>query len=380
MLFGGLAVKSLIAIWLFSFVLICGIALSQMVDLDPFRPFLFFLTDTLLGYIMVEVGLEFWIQKRKWKSYLVDYGIASLSAALPWMFCFLYFLIFGTGSWQENLLLSRFAAPTATGILFAMLGLAGLGMTWLFKKIEVLVIFDDLDTIFFLIPLQFLLSGGHLGLISVAFMMVVLMVIGWRYMHLLKFPTHRAWLFLYALVISTLTSWLDRSYGLEVEVLLPSFVLGLVLYHPQRGKKASHLHEHAFIEPQSMPSLLTDRSIKLLFMFLVGLLLPKIPIDTETLKNLLLHVVCITLLMNVGKLAPLFFYKKEASFRERVAVAVGMMPRGEMGAGILTIALGHGIKSVMAQAAALSLALNLFLTCFFMWIVMWLLKDKRVKE
>lgn len=353
--------------------------MSQIADLGPHKVWLLFMTDALLAYIMMEVGLEFQIQKKKWKSYLVDYGVASLAAGLPWMFCFVYFLKFGSGSWEENLLLSRFAAPTATGILFAMLGLAGLGMTWLFKKIEVLVILDDLDTIFFLIPLQFLLSGGRIGLISVAFLMIVLIGLGWRYMHMLKLPSSRPWLFFYAVLFSSITEWLDICYGLEIEVLLPSFVLGLVLYNPHHGKKKTHVHEEAFIEPEQKSGMIADRSIKLLFMFLVGLHLPKIDFSADTLTNLLLHVLGITLLMNLGKLAPIFFYKKEASLRERTAVAVGMMPRGEMGAGILTIALGHGIQNLMAQAAALSLALNLLLTGFFIWIVMRLLKDKRVK-
>ena len=358
--------KPLITIWLFTFALICGIATSQLENLDSCKVWILFLTDALLAYIMMEAGLDFLIHKKKWKSYLKDYGVASLAAGLPWLFCFLYFLKFGSGPWEENLLLARFAAPTATGILFAMLTSAGLGMTWLFRKVEVLVILDDLDTILLLVPIQLLLSGGHIGLVSVAFFMIVLVIVGWRYMHALKLPTSRPWLFFYAIAISAITEWLDICYGLEVEVLLPAFILGLMLYNP---KKRSDV-------PEQKPTIILEKAIKLLFMFLVGLLMPKISFDPSTLKVLLLHVLCIILLMNIGKMAPIFFYKKEASFRERAAVAVSMMPRGEMGAGILTIALGHGIKNLMAQAAALSLALNLFLTGFFIWIVLWLLKRK----
>lgn len=367
----------LIKILLFNVALICGIIMSQLLDLEPFKVWLFFLTDTLLAYIMIEVGLEVLIQKKKWRNYLLDYGVASLAAGLPWMFCFGYFLAFGIGSWEENLLLARFAAPTATGILFAMLGLAGLGMTWLFRKVEVLVILDDLDTIFFLIPLQFFLSGGRLELIFVAFAMVVLLILGWRYMHELKLPASRPYLFCYAVIIGTITELLDIGVGLEIEVLMPAFVLGLVLYNPRSERDKSH-NEQEFIEPQQMGGLLADRSIKLLFMFLVGLLLPEITFSPNTVKSLILHVIGITILMNLGKLAPIFFYRKEATLRERVAVAVSMMPRGEVGAGVLSIALGHGIKDLMAQAATLSLALNMFMTGFFIWVVMHLLKDKRV--
>jgi len=370
----------LISIWLFNLALIAGMIVSQVLDLESSRTWLFFLTDTLLAYIMIEVGLEFLIQKKKWKNYLLDYGVASLAAGLPWLFCFLYFLKFGSESWQENLLLARFAAPTATGILFTMLGLAGLGMTWLFRKVEVLVILDDLDTIILLIPIQFLLSGGRLELVFVAFLMVIFVVLGWRYMHVLKLPTSRPWLFCYAVLIGGITEWLDLSFGLEIEVLLPAFICGLMLYQAPEKRKALHRHEHEFIEPRNRIGILVERAIKFLFMFLVGLLLPDISFSTDTLKNLGFHIIGITILMNIGKLAPIFFYKKEATLRERIAVSISMMPRGEVGAGILSIALGHGIKGLMVQAAAISLAFNMFLTGFFIWLVMWLLKDKRVKN
>jgi len=364
------------SIILFSSALICGIAASQVLYLESHRGWLYFLVDTLLAYIMMEVGLEFKINKKKWRSYLVDYGVASLAAGLPWIFCFLYFLYFGSNRWEENLLLARFAAPTATGILFTMLGLAGLGATWLFKKIEVLVILDDLDTVLFLIPIQLLLSGGRLELISVALVMILLIVVGWRYMHSLKLPASRPWLFCYAIIIGAIAEWLDIYYNLEVEVILPAFILGLVLY-TSNTEKQSHRHEHLFIEPEQKYGIITDRIIKLVFMFLVGLLLPKITIDFQSSVTLGLHILAITFLMCLGKFAPAFFYKKQASFRERIAVSIGMMPRGEMGAGILTIALAHGIKDTMAQVASLSYAVNLFLTGFFIWIVMKLLQPAK---
>ena len=55
-------------------------------------------------------------------------------------------------AWKENLLLSRFAAPTSAGILFTMLAAIGLKSSWIYKKIQVLAIFDDLDTILLMIP------------------------------------------------------------------------------------------------------------------------------------------------------------------------------------------------------------------------------------
>jgi hypothetical protein len=68
--------------------------------------------------------------------------------------------IWGNGdAWKEIFLLSRFAAPTSAGILFTMLIAAGLKHTWVYKKVQVLAIFDDLDTILLMIPLQILMIG-----------------------------------------------------------------------------------------------------------------------------------------------------------------------------------------------------------------------------
>ena len=60
----------------------------------------------------------------------------------------------GSNSWTEALLAGRFAAPTSAGILFSMLAAAGLSGTWVFRKARVLAIFDDLDTVLLMIPLD----------------------------------------------------------------------------------------------------------------------------------------------------------------------------------------------------------------------------------
>jgi Kef-type K+ transport system membrane component KefB len=82
-----------------------------------------------------------------------------------------------------------------------------------------------------------------------------------------------------------------------------------------------------------------------------------------------LHVLVITVLANLGKMFPLFVYRKEAHWKERLAICVGMWPRGEVGAGVLIISLGYGIGGEMVTVAALSLALNLLLTGVFIVIV-----------
>ena len=84
---------------------------------------------------------------------------------------------------------------------------------------------------------------------------------------------------------------------------------------------------------------------------------------------IMLHVLVITLISNIGKMFPVFCYRREASFRGRLALAVGMFPRGEVGAGVLVIALSYGIAGASLTVAVLSLALNLLLTGVFIVVV-----------
>jgi hypothetical protein len=50
-------------------------------------------------------------------------------------------------------------------------------------------------------------------------------------------------------------------------------------------------------------------------------------------------------------------------------VAIGMWPRGEVGAGVLVLSLSYGIGGPIVTVAMLSLALNLALTGVFIVIV-----------
>jgi hypothetical protein len=52
-----------------------------------------------------------------------------------------------------------------------------------------------------------------------------------------------------------------------------------------------------------------------------------------------------------------------------MAVAIGMWPRGEVGAGVLVLSLSYGIGGPIVTVAMLSLALNLALTGVFILIV-----------
>ena len=73
----------------------------------------------------------------------------------------------------------------------------------------------------------------------------------------------------------------------------------------------------------------------------------------------------LTILSNLGKMFPAFCYRKEAHWRHRLAVAIGMWPRGEVGAGVLVLSLSYGIGGPVVTVAMLSLALNLALTGVF---------------
>ena len=81
------------------------------------------------------------------------------------------------------------------------------------------------------------------------------------------------------------------------------------------------------------------------------------------------HVLGVTVLSNLGKMFPAFCYRRQAHWRERLALAVGMWPRGEVGAGVLVVSIGYGIGGPMITVAMLSLALNLVLTGVFILIV-----------
>merc|ERR1719160_1903319 len=74
------------------------------------------------------------------------------------------------------------------------------------------------------------------------------------------------------------------------------------------------------------------------------------------------HVVAVSLLMVLGKMFPVACYQKEASLRTRFALAMGMCPRGEVGAGVILISLDLGIRGEAIGIAVVCLALNMILT------------------
>ena len=84
---------------------------------------------------------------------------------------------------------------------------------------------------------------------------------------------------------------------------------------------------------------------------------------------MVVHVLVVTVLSNLGKMFPALCYRRQTSLRARLALAVSMWPRGEVGAGILVISLTYGLGGPLVAVALLSLALNLLLTGAFILIV-----------
>ncbi len=339
---------------------------------------------TALAYIMINVGREFEIDKSKLKEYKKDYFIAMATAALPWLFVAIYYMSLlppeymgNMQAWNENLLLSRFAAPTSAGILFTMLAATGLKNKWIYKKTQVLAIFDDLDTILLMIPLQMMIIGVKWQLLIVVLVIALLLYVGWKKLGKYNFDQNWSSILLYSIsivaaieVIYTLSSKvLGADAGIHIEVLLPAFVLGMIIktkhYENAATKKASY-------------------GISLLFMLLVGFSTPLFiskfglinnPTDTITSQQpmpewgtLIMHVLAVTVISNIGKIFPLFFYR-ERNILERLALSIGMFARGEVGAGILIIAMGYKLGGPAMIISILSLVLNLLLTGVFILIV-----------
>ncbi|MDK2851840.1 MAG: hypothetical protein PWQ38_105 [Proteiniphilum sp.] len=379
-------------VYFFSFLLVIGFILSQIVPHllgDHFEAFKS-LTDSLLyislAFIMINVGREFEINKNQWRSYTVDYFVAMGAAAIPWILVALYYIFVvapqelqiwkNVDVWKETFLLSRYAAPTSAGILFTMLTAAGLRYTWVYKKVQVLAIFDDLDTILLMIPLQIMMIGMRWQMFVILAVAVLLIWLGWKKMN--SYGFRHDWKailffsFLLFVVIHAIYLISKHFYGengsIHIEILLPAFILGVIM-------KTDHS-----VEPAKTDVRVAD-AISYLFMILVGLSMPLfLGIDfVAAAENsssrisqlpmlpwgaIAFHVFIVTIISNLGKLFPLAFYR-DRKLDERLAVSVGMFTRGEVGAGVLFIAIGYQMSGVFLVISVLAMCLNLLFTGFF---------------
>ena len=377
----------------FSLMLMVGLALSQFLpnylNAGAYVEFRHLVEVTLgicLAFIMINVGREFEIDKSNVRGYAKDYLVAMFAAAMPWLLIALYYIfailpyaMWSSGeAWKETLLLSRFAAPTSAGILFSMLAAMKLQKSWIYQKAQTLAIFDDLDTIILMVPLQVAMIG-ELSWQMVAMLVVIfgMFYVGWKYMSRIEIPQNWYAVFTYSVLVYGLTYLIYISthhfFGdkgaIHIEVLLPAFIFGMIIKNRHIGGKTE----------ENVSSL-----ISVIFMLLVGMSMPLIDFDggaTEASSDSLiasiqpmsasviaLHVLVVTLLSNIGKLAPMFFYR-DRSLTERFALSVGMFARGEVGAGVIFIALGYNIGGPILLISILTLVLNLVLTIGFVYIV-----------
>ena len=373
----------------FSAMLMLGLLLSQLLpgalgaNYEVAHHGIEILLGVCLAFIMINVGREFEVDKSNVKAYAKDYLVAMLAAGMPWLLIAMYYIFvlmpsewWSQGAvWKESLLLSRFAAPTSAGILFTMLAAIGLQKSWIYKKIQVLAIFDDLDTILLMIPLQIAMIGMQWQMGVILVVVVVLLWIGWKKMS--SYELRHDWksLLLYSALVygATYVVYIltDHFFGEEgsvhIEVLLPAFVLGMVMKHGHAASKADDC---------------AASFISLLFMLLVGMSMPLIHMEEAPEQSgsviatlpmlswgsIALHVVMVSLLSNIGKLTPMLFYR-DRSLKERLALSVGMFTRGEVGAGVIFIALGYHIGGPILLISVLTFVFNLILTGGFVLIV-----------
>lgn len=372
----------------FSMLLMVGLLLSQVLptvmgeSYATLSEVVYILLGTCLAFIMINVGREFELDKSNVGSYIKDYCVAMLAAAAPWILIAIYYVFFllpsdlwsSGDAWKETLLLSRFAAPTSAGILFSMLAAIGLQRSWIYRKIQVLAIFDDLDTILLMIPLQIAMIGLHWQMGVILFVVIGLLWFGWKKMS--SYSMRQDWwaILIYAVivfgVIHAIYLVTKKLFGaddaLHIEVLLPAFVLGMVI---KREHKESKSDENI------------TTAISLLFMLLVGMSMPQISASAHAVGDsimasqpmpswgvIALHVVVVSILSNIGKLVPMLFYRNH-SIKERLALSIGMFTRGEVGAGVIFIALGYSIGGAALLISVLTLVLNLVLTGVFVLIV-----------
>ena len=377
----------------FSVFLVAGLVLSQSLPvlvgtegIGAVRTVANILLYVCLSFIMINVGREFEVDKSRWKSYTQDYFIAMATAAMPWFLIALYYVFVllppefwnSWEAWKENLLLSRFAAPTSAGILFTMLAAIGLKSSWMYKKIQVLAIFDDLDTILLMIPLQIMMIGLRWQLIIVVLIVFLLLSFGWKQLGKYNWRQDLKAILFYSFLVFIATQSLylisKSLYGeagsIHIEVLLPAFMVGMIMKHKEIDTPVEHK---------------VATGISFLFMFLVGMSMPHfIGVDfAETQAGeysvtgsqemmpwgvIIFHVLIVSLLSNIGKLFPVFFYR-DRKFSERLALSIGMFTRGEVGAGVIFIALGYNLGGPALLISVLTIVLNLILTgIFVLWV------------
>jgi Kef-type K+ transport system membrane component KefB len=234
-----------------------------------------------------------------------------------------------------------------------------------------------------MIPLKMLIVGLQWQLGVILVIMFVQLWLAWKYLHKVRIPITWPWVLGYAAGIALVSEVIYKAsksindvVPIHIEVLLPAFVLGCMMAQPPgqdpHSDDAREGHQEG---PESPEEQKVTTIISAAFMVLVGLSMPPIAVSSGSWQTIAWHVLAITALANLGKMFPLFVYRQEAHWKERLAICIGMWPRGEVGAGVLIISLSYGIGGLMVTVAALSLALNILLTGVFIIIVKKLLSS-----
>lgn len=370
---------------IYSLLLVLGLICSQFIGTLGTK-WIKLGTMVCLSFIMIHVGYEFEIDKSNPKQYAWDYLVAATAATFPWLFCAGYFVwVLDMNSWREALLLARFSSPTSAGVLFSMLAAAGLSATWVFRKARVLAVFDNLDTILLMIPLQMMMVGVKWQLGVILITVFVLLWMAWRYLHSWRLPVTWPWIMFYALLITGLCNLIflvsreiNEVVPVNLEVLFPAFVLGCLLARPLGHNP--HVDDSRIGHqegPEDSVEQIVSTLVAGVFMILVGLSMPPIPTITVNWMVIASHVFIVTLLVNLGKMFPFFYYRKQVTFHERLAVSIAMFPRGEVGASVLVVSMSYGLNGIALTVAVLSIALDLLLTGVFIIAVRKLLRGNQ---
>jgi Kef-type K+ transport system membrane component KefB len=366
-----------------------------------------------LAFIMIRIGYGFEVTRAQPQKYFWDYVVSTTTTVLPWIFCTMYFVFamapaelrWSHDMWWEAAVMGRFAAPTSVGLLFPMLAAAGLSASWLYRKARTLAIFDDLETTLLFVPVKFFILSQNIKLVVVVCLIFGLLWAAWKYVHFLRLPATWPWLLLYSGIIVIVTQcieqaskFIDDTVPVQVEVLILAFILGCMLARaPGEGVAARNAKAGRGQDLESPREQLVATIVSACFMLLVGLSLPHFSatpsrnaleetmmankfsgVSPEVLAQkeqfpgwniIAVHVLLITALANIGKMGPALFYRREASRRERLALAIGMFPRGEVGASMLVLSTSYGIAGPALTVAVLSLALNLLCSGLFVLLI-----------
>lgn len=137
-------------------------------------------------------------------------------------------------------------------------------------------------------------------------------------------------------------------------------------------------HDHAETEE------LVQTSVVGFFMILVGLSIPALfgenadadQLGDLNIEQIVYHCVVVTILMTLGKCVPVLCYQSEATWQQRLALSMGMCPRGEVGASAIVISLNAGISGPVVIVAIICLAVNLIMCGVYVGIATRLLKDE----